>query len=211
MLQAKTTIVENKSTKKDADQILDLSPKMGPLIEDAKKAAKLALVQIGMMLDMAENVADGAWYSIWDDGIKAGAAAAKTYLKTIGTAGDYMKSLDGKSKNLKGWPKHIPRGNGKCTQARLELKDHSEELKKLEDVHKKRNLEIEKKIDSLGDKKAEEQVKHGSLARAQANLKREEASKKPDTCITKYAANLTSIGRSGCMHGCSARKRQRDK
>ena len=122
-----------------------------------------------------------------------------------------MKSLDGKSKNLKGWPKHIPRGNGKCTQARLELKDHSEELKKLEDVHKKRNLEIEKKIDSLGDKKAEEQVKHGSLARAQANLKREEASKKPDTCITKYAANLTSIGRSGCMHGCSARKRQRDK
>ena len=211
LLQAKTTIVENKSTKKDADQILDLSPKMGPLIEDAKKAAKLALVQIGMMLDMAENVADGAWYSIWDDGIKAGAAAAKTYLKTIGTAGDYMKSLDGKSKNLKGWPKHIPRGNGKCTQARLELKDHSEELKKLEDVHKKRNLEIEKKIDSLGDKKAEEQVKHGSLARAQANLKREEASKKPDTCITKYAANLTSISRSGCMHGCSARKRQRDK
>ena len=52
-----------------------------------------------MMLDMAESVADGAWYSMgrW---YQAGAAAAKTYLKTIGTAGDYEK-FRWKSKNLK--------------------------------------------------------------------------------------------------------------
>ena len=68
-----------------------------------------------------------------------------------------------------------------------------------------------KTIDKLGDKKKEEEMKRGTIARARTHLKREEASKRPDTCITEHAANLTSIARSGCMHGCSARKRQREK
>ena len=210
LVEAKNIIIENGERKKDALRILVESPKSGPLIEDAKKAAKLALVQIGLMLETAESVADGAWYSIADDGIKAGAAAAKKYLQTIGYAGDYMRNLKGERKQLNGWPRNIPRG-GKCTQARLEMKSHSEELKKLQDAHAKRVANVEKTIDKLGDKKKEEEMKRGTIARARMHLKREEASKRPDTCITEHAANLTSIARSGCMHGCSARKRQREK
>ena len=121
-----------------------------------------------------------------------------------------MRNLKGERKQLNGWPKIIPRG-GKCTQARLEMKSHREELKKLQEAHAKRVAEVEKTIDKLGDKKKEEEMKRGTIARARTHVRREEASKRPDTCITEHAANLTSIARSGCMHGCSARKRQREK
>ena len=52
------------------------------------------------------------------------------------------------------------------------MKSHREELKKLQEAHAKRVAEVEKTIDKLGDKKKEEEMKRGTIARARTHLKR---------------------------------------
>ena len=207
LIKAKTAIVSAEASRKAAVRILDLSKKNGAIVEDAKKTAKIALDQTELFLKMAEDVADGAWYTVHDDGLKAGQAAAKHWLQTIGAPGEYMKEHSA-APQINGWPKEIPRGK-RCHIAQLQMKAHAKELEELRKKHDKKVEEEAKRVTSIGGLKLHEQKqKQAVISKARLVKKGEEASKRPDTCRQRYALNMTAIPRSGCMHGCNARLRQ---
>ena len=208
LMRAKSAVLRAQASVKEAGKILRQSGELGPALMDAKKMASVALEHMLLFLDMAATVADGAWFAIHEDGLRAGKAAAKHWLDMVGAPGDYMKEHGGGHKIMNvPWP--AGGRAGKCHVAKEKLAGKKTEFEALEDAHHKKMVgELEQIRNIGGAKLLEEKKKKAQFARSRDVVRSEEASKKPDVCEAKAKHIREAIPRSGCMHGCNARVRQ---